>query len=72
MIRIEEQPPIGPELVAGFEAAVAHAMSGKRDHEATRTAAERMDRMREEMFRQHGLLDIAVPAICGPRGELPE
>jgi hypothetical protein len=71
MIRNEEQPAISPELVAEFKAAVAHAMSGKRDPEAMRRAAERMDRMREETFRKHGLLDIGVPAIRELRGELP-
>jgi hypothetical protein len=72
MIRKEEQPAISPELVAEFEAAVAQAMSGKRDPEAMRRAAERMDRMREETFRKYGLLDIGVPAIRELRGELPE
>jgi hypothetical protein len=72
MIRTEEQPAISPELVAEFEAAVAQAMSGQRDPEAMRRAAERMDRMREETFRQYGLLDIGVPAIRELRGELPE
>ena len=28
-----------------------------------REACERMDRMREETFRKHGLIDIAVPSI---------
>ena len=37
-----------------------------------RKAAERMDRMREETYRLHGLLDIGVPAIREVRGELPE
>ena len=47
-------------------------MSGHRDPEAMRRAAERMDRMREETYREHGLLDIGVPAIRELRGELPE
>lgn len=68
MIRIEEQPAISPELVAEFQVAVAQAMSGKRDPDAMRRAAERMHRMREETFRRYGLLDIGVPAIR----ELPE
>ena len=32
-----------------------------------REAAGRMDRMREETYRKHGLLDIGVPAIRGLR-----
>jgi hypothetical protein len=72
MIRTEGQPAISPDLVAEFEAAVAHAMSGKRDPKAMRRSAERMDRMREETFRHYGLLDIGVPAIRELRGELLE
>jgi hypothetical protein len=72
MIRNEEQSAFTPELLAEFEAAIANLISGKRDPEAMRRAAERMDRMREETFRKHGLLDIGVPAIRELRGELPE
>jgi hypothetical protein len=79
-IPLEEQPmahdetpsAITPELEAQFEEAVRQAMSGKRDPEAMRRAAERMDRMREETYREHGLLNIGVPAIRELRGELPE
>jgi hypothetical protein len=63
---------ITPELEAEFQEAVRQAMSAKRDPEAMRRAAERMDRMREETYRRHGLLDIGVPAIRALRGELPE
>jgi hypothetical protein len=71
MIRNEEQSVFTPELLAQFNAAIANVMSGKRDHDAMRRAAERMDRMRQETFRKHGLLDIGVPAIRELRGELP-
>jgi hypothetical protein len=47
-------------------------MSLKRDPEAMLRAAGRMERKREETYRQHGLLDIGVPAIRELRGELPE
>jgi hypothetical protein len=78
-IPLEEQPmahdekilAITPELVAEFEEAVRQAMSAERDPEAMRRAAERMDRMREETYRRHGLLDISVPAIRDLRGDLP-
>jgi hypothetical protein len=63
---------ITPELEAEFHATVRQAISPKRDPEAMRRAAEGMDRMREETYRQHGLLDIGVPAIRELRGELPE
>jgi hypothetical protein len=72
MIQHENKSAITRALAAEFEAAVRHAMSPKRDPEAMRRAAERMDRMREETYRAHGLLDIGVPAIRELRGELPE
>jgi hypothetical protein len=66
----EAKPAITPELEAEFQTAVRQAMSLKRDPEAMRKAAERIDRMREETFRQHGLLDFGVAAIRELRGEL--
>jgi hypothetical protein len=72
MAHDETPPAITPELVAEFEEAVRQAMSSRRDPEAMRRAAERMDRMREETYRKHGLLNIGVPAIRELRGELPE
>jgi len=72
MIHHENKSAITPELEAEFQAAVRQAMSSTRDPEAMRRAAERMDRMREETYRRHGLLDIGVPAIRELRGELPE
>jgi hypothetical protein len=38
-------------------------MGGVRDPEVTRKAFERMDRMREEVRRRNGILNIAVPAV---------
>ncbi len=70
MIQHDTKSAITPEQEAEFLAAVRQAMSSKRDPEAMRRAAERMDRMREETYRQHGLLDIGVPAIRELRGDL--
>ncbi len=72
MIKQANKSAITPELEAEFQAAVQQAMSSKRDPESMRRAAERMDKMREETYRQHGLLDIGVPAIRELRGDLPE
>jgi hypothetical protein len=72
MITQMNNSTITPELEAEFLAAVQQAMSSTRDPEAMRKAAERMDRSREETYRQHGLLDIGVPAIRELRGDLPE
>ena len=72
MIQHTSRTAITPELEAEFQAAVRQAMSSRRDPEAMRRAAERMDSMREETFREHGLLDLGVPAIRELRGDLPE
>jgi hypothetical protein len=53
-----------PEEVADARAVIEHALSGKPlDPEIARRLRERGDRIREEVYRQHGLLDIGVPAI---------
>lgn len=54
---------IPPEVVADLEEAARYAASGVRDPEVMRKAAETMDRLREEIRRKHGVLDIGVPAI---------
>ena len=54
---------IPPEVMAELQEAVDRAAQGIRDPEAMRKACERMDRLPEEIRRQHGVLDIGVPAI---------
>jgi len=54
---------IPPEVMADLEEAARYATSGVRDAEVMRTAAETMDRLREEIRPKHGVLDIGVPAI---------
>jgi len=51
-----------PAVWAELEAAIA-ALAGPRDPEAMRQAAERMDRMREELRLQHGDLNVVVDLI---------
>ena len=51
--------PVDPEV----QAVVDRVLSGIRDPEAMRRAAERMDRMREEMWLQVGYVDLAAPLI---------
>ena len=63
MDQLEESGPITPEIMAELQAAIERAMKGIRDPEAMRIACERMDRMREEVYRRNGLLDFAVPTI---------
>ena len=67
MVKVE----IGPAIVVDLElqAAVDRVLRGVRDPEAMRRAAERMDRMREEMRRRAGDVDLAVPLIRETRDE---
>ncbi|HVC95524.1 MAG TPA: hypothetical protein VND64_17650 [Pirellulales bacterium] len=51
------------ELMAELQEAADRAAKGIRDPEAMSRTCERMDRIREEIFRKYGLLDIGVPAI---------
>jgi hypothetical protein len=52
-----------PDLLAEMQEAARIAMSRVRDPEIMRRACEEMDRISEEIYRKHGLLDIGVPAI---------
>jgi len=54
---------IPPELLAELQRALDLAATGVRDPEAMRRACEDMDRLREQIYRREGLLDIGVPAI---------
>jgi hypothetical protein len=63
MTTAQENRSIPPEVMAELEEAARRALSGIRDPEAMRRACERMDRMREEVRKKHGILDIGVPAI---------
>ncbi len=63
MNRIEPPPAISPEDMAELEQAIENAMKGIRDPAAMRRAAERMDRMREEMRQRVGVVDLAVELI---------
>ncbi len=60
------------ELVAELQQAAENAALPTRDPEEMRKAAERMDRMSEEIRKKHGVLNVAVPAIREFRGEIPE
>ena len=60
-------------IVQADEEAVMHAfLSGTTvDPDVARRVQERSRLIREEVFRKHGLVDIAVPAIRELRGPLP-
>jgi hypothetical protein len=55
--------PIPPDVRAAMDEAVRHALTGQGDPEVLRRVAEQAARIREEVFRKHGVLDVGVPAI---------
>jgi hypothetical protein len=63
MKTIDAPTDITPERQAEYDEAIRLAYSGDRDFAKMREACKRMDRLREETYRKHGLLDISVPAI---------
>ena len=62
METLKTQPETA-DLMDDLREAIDRHMKGIRDPEAMRAACERMDRMREETYRKHGLLNIGVAAI---------
>ena len=60
---------ITPELMAELEEAIDRVMRGIRNPEAMRKAGERMDRMREEMKRRVGEVQVAVDLVREIRDE---
>lgn len=60
---------IPPEVIADLEEAARYAASGARDPDVTRQAAESMDRMREELRRKLGEMNVAVDLVREVRDE---
>jgi hypothetical protein len=60
---------IPAEIMAELDKTVANAIQGGRDPDAMAHAAERMDRMREEMRRRVGEGEWAVPLARETRDE---
>ena len=58
-----DQSMIPPETMTALQEAADYAAKGLRDPEEARKACAEMDRIREDIRRQHGVLDIGVPAI---------
>ena len=54
---------ITAEAMAELQLAADLAQKGIRDPKVFKDACERMDRMREELLRKYGVLDIGVKAI---------
>ena len=56
---------------ADDEAVMRRFLSVPVDPDVARRVQERSRLIREEVFRKHGVVDIAVPAIRDLRGPLP-
>ena len=65
---IAENPPV-ITIDQELQAAVDRVLKGVRDPEAMRQAANRMDRMREEMRHRVGNVNLAVSLIRATRDE---
>ncbi len=61
--------PIPEQYWEELDRAWQRALSNVRDPEVMRQAAERMDRLREQIYKREGLLDIAVPFLRESRDE---
>ena len=63
---------VPPDVLADAQAVIDSVSSGKPlDRDVARRVHERAQRIREQIFQQHGLLDLGVPLIRELRGELP-
>jgi hypothetical protein len=51
------------EVMASMQEAAEKAAKGIRNRDDMRKAAEEMDKIREEIRRREGILDIGVPSI---------
>jgi hypothetical protein len=58
-----EATPLPPDVLADMQRAIELAMAGKRDPEFERRVQSEGKRIRDEVFKKHGLLEIAVPTI---------
>jgi hypothetical protein len=66
---LEHVMDIPPEFVSELQVAVDRLIKGVRDPEAMEKASERMDRMREEMRKRVGQVEVAVDLIREARDE---
>ena len=62
-MKTSENNLIPPELAIEMQEAVGNAVKGVRDSQRIKRARESMDRIREEIRKEHGVLDIGVAAI---------
>ena len=63
---------VAADVKADEEAVIASFLTGKAlDPEVAWRVHERAQAIRARVYREHGILDIGVPAIRELRGELP-
>jgi hypothetical protein len=62
-MNITQNNLVSSEVAAEMQKAAENAAKGVRDPERVKRARKSMDRIREEIRKQHGVLDIGVPAI---------
>ena len=61
--------PITVELAYGIDEALARAAKGERDPEKMGKAIEEMNRMREELRKRIGIVNVAVDLIRDARDQ---
>jgi hypothetical protein len=54
---------ISPQVLADMKRATELALTGHKDPEFTRRVQDEAKKLREEIYRKHGLLDVGVHAI---------
>jgi hypothetical protein len=52
-----------PDVLADVQKAIELAMAGERDPEFEKRVQGEGKRIRDKIFRKHGLVDVAVPTI---------
>jgi hypothetical protein len=62
-MKTAENNLISPEVATQMQEAAENAVKGFKDPERIKRARASMDRIREEIRKEHGVLDIGVPAI---------
>jgi len=63
MATVDKLPAFTVEAMAAMQRAVERAAKGIHDPAEMRRASESMDRIREQIRRRHGTLDIGLAAI---------
>jgi hypothetical protein len=63
MNRLESEKMIPPETIADLERAIELVMTGGSDPDFELRIHAQAEKIRQDVFEKHGVLDIGVPAI---------